>query len=118
MRSCFGLLFVVFLLSACDPVHTLYLENKTSERLYITTASRGYSYRNSDTPPTSLAPGEVMRIGHCVAHYSPRPDDIDYDYLKITSAHDTITLEGKGAIFSMLQKVKSLNWRIIIRDKY
>jgi hypothetical protein len=42
--------------------------------------------------------------------------DVSIYYLKIITATDTITLNGKGAIFSMLQKVGSKDWRIILRD--
>ena len=105
------LLFFIGLctLTSCDPVHILHLENKTGNIIFVQTARAG----QQDT----LAPGTSIKIGKCVARYNPNPSDIEPDYLRVISKSDTATLIGKTAIFSMIQKVEKLNWRIIIREK-
>jgi len=39
------------------------------------------------------------------------------DYLEIRLEHDTLKLVGQNAIFSTLQKVEKLDWRVIIRTE-
>jgi hypothetical protein len=103
--------FVIGLLGlmSCDPVHDLHLENKTDGQIFVQTKKGG----KQDT----LVAGASIKIGQCVARYNPIVSDIESDYLKIVDKTDTITLKGRNAIFSMLQKVDKLDWRIIIRDK-
>ncbi len=107
----FRLIYFVGLLglTSCDPVHSLYFENQTTGKILIQTKRNGYF----DT----LSTGSTFEIGHCTARYTPKIDDIDIDYMRIIADSDTLTMTGKTAIFSMLQKVESLNWRIIYRDK-
>ena len=104
-------LFVIGLIGliGCDPVHVLHLENKTDKEIFVQTVRGG----KQDT----LAPGESIRIGESVARYDPEVSDIEIEYLRVITKTDTITLIGNTAIFSMLQKVEKLNWRIIIREK-
>lgn len=73
--------------------------------------SHGLKMYNVDLPP-----GQLMPIGTVVARYNPQPDDIEIEYLEIRMSKDTMRLHGKGAIFSALQKVDKLDWRIIARD--
>ena len=99
----------LFGLTSCDPVHTLYLENQANHNILVQT-EKGGKYH-------TLFMDSVIRIGHCVAHYEPRLDDMEIEYLKIVSNSDTVVLPEKTAIFSMLKKVGSLDWRIIYKDK-
>ncbi len=96
-------------LTSCDPIHNLYFENQMTSKIFIQTERNG----NFDT----LSTGSTFKIGNCVARYTPKVEDIEIDYLKIIANSDTLTMTGKPAIFSMLQKVENLNWRIIYRDK-
>lgn len=102
-------ILVIFGLTGCDPVHTLYIENQTNENIFLQT--------KKDGKYDMLSTGSKIKIGNCVAHYNPRVDDIETEYLKIVLKSDTTVLTGKIAIFSMLQKVGKLNWKIIFRDK-
>jgi hypothetical protein len=119
-----GLLSLV----ACDPVHSLRLENKTNEKIEIlyypdldiqNLGDRQIKKVNNgqEMNSVSLDSAETIRIGNVTARYNPKPSDIDLDYLEIRMNQDTLKLTGKNAIFSTLQKVDKLDWRIIIRTE-
>lgn len=110
-------------------MHQLTLENKSSDKIeviyYPALDSRQI---NNKTPETIEIKGrkmdrifldssETILIGTVVAMYTPKPDDIDVQYLEIRFDQDTISLTGKNAILTAIQKVGKLNWRIIINEK-
>lgn len=117
----------LLLMTSCDPVHDLRLENRTNNRIEvvfsptldnqdlgdkeITKINLGGRELNSVT----LDSAETIRIGNVTARYNPRPNDIDLDYLEIRMQADTLRLIGKTAIFTTIQKVEKLDWRLIIR---
>ena len=102
-------LIEIFGLLACDPVHSLYLENQTNHQILIQTTQQN----KYDT----LLAGSSIEIGKCIAHYEPRLDDIDINYLKIVSNSDTVVYPDKAAIASRLEKIGNLDWRIIFKEK-
>jgi hypothetical protein len=120
-------LTLLLLMTSCDPVHDLILENRTNKRIEvlfsptldnqdlgnkdITKVYFGGRELNSAT----LDSAETMRIGNVTARYNPRPNDIALDYLEIRMQADTLRLIGKTAVFTTIQKVKKLDWRLIIR---
>lgn len=58
-----------------------------------------------------------MRIGDVVARYTPQLDDVELDFLEIHIESDTMKLIGKKSIFSSIQEVDKLDWRLVIKDK-
>lgn len=62
-----------------------------------------------------LDSAETLKIGNVVAAYTPTADDVDLDYLEIRNGQDTIRLTGKRAILSTIQKIKSLDWRLVVK---
>ena len=108
-KRTFLLVLISFLcLTGCDWIFYLVLENKTYAKVLIQTEKDG----KFDT----LYPNHTIKIGSCVNTTTPKMKNVSLNYLKIITSTDTITLNGKGAIFSMLQKVESKDWRIILRD--
>jgi hypothetical protein len=118
----------IFGLTSCDPVHQLKLDNETSKSVTVIfkplidiapTGSKIESFEmNGFTyAKTVLDSGQVMQIGNVVARYNPRPDDVELDFLEIHIGNDTMKLIGKKSIFSAIQKVDKLDWRLIIKDK-
>ena len=113
----------------CDPVHDLKLENKTTgniDILYSPTLdlqelegrqSSEVKFDGLALNLVTLEPTKTIRIGQVSARYNPKPSDIYLDYLEIRLEHDTLRLVGQNAIFSTLQKVDKLDWRIIIRTE-
>jgi hypothetical protein len=112
---------------SCDPTHDLKLENLTGnsiEVLYSLNSRVDYFGKNKteiveingrELNKIKLDSAEILRIGNVVASYVPRTEDIYIDYLEIQSGSDTIKLTGKHAILSTIQKVKRLDWRLIIK---
>jgi hypothetical protein len=90
---------------ACDPVHGIYLVNKSPNIIVIQVERKA----KFDT----LNVEQSILIGKCVAHYEPRINDIELNYLKIISKTDTIELLDKNSIFARVKKIKSLKWRLI-----
>ena len=88
-------LTVLSLLTSCDPVHSLKLENKTSEKIEVLfypdldnqelgdkeTTKINFNGRELNT--VTLDSAETIRIGTVTARYNPRPDDVDLDYLEV-----------------------------------
>ena len=112
-------------LTSCDPVHQLRLDNETSKpvvviyRPFVDTAPGGESFDVNGVTYAKvvLDSGQVMSIGTVVARYTPRPNDVALDFLEICIDNDTMKLVGKKSIFSAIQKVGNLDWRIVIKDK-
>ncbi|WP_207429910.1 hypothetical protein [Sabulibacter ruber] len=126
MRYLVILLFSVALFS-CDPVHNLTLNNQSGNAIEVL-------YRPSlDDIPTdgiqiekeeiqgqqldkiTLDSAEILRIGRVTAMYTPTADDVELDYLEIRNGQDTIRLTGKRAILSTIQKIESLDWRLVVK---
>lgn len=117
--------FLLVLIS-CDPTLDLKLENQTGnsiEVLYSQNSRVDYFGKNKteiveingrELNKIKLDSAEILRIGTVVASYVPRTEDIYIDYLEIHSGSDTIKLTGKHAILSTIQRVKRLDWRLII----
>lgn len=111
----------------CDPVHVIRLENKTSQNLEVVLAdlpgldakvpdAETVLYRNRKMLRIVVKPGEFLPLGNVVARYQPRALDIDTDFLEIRKpTGDTISLIGKGAIFSLVIKEGRLDWRLLVR---
>lgn len=120
---------ILLLLSSCDPVHHLKLENKTNKRIEVIfypaldTQNLGdkevikINFSGRESSSVILDSAETIRIGTVTARYNPRPNDIDVDYLEIRMQADTLRLIGKTAIFTTIQKVEKLDWRLIIRSE-
>ena len=120
-------LIILLILTSCDPVHTLNLENRTKGKIeiiyYPTLENRqlgnktpeAIELRGQKMNKITLDSGENMPIGTVVAMYLPSATDIDLDYLEIRYGQDTIRLTGKNAILTTIQKVKKLDWRLIVR---
>jgi hypothetical protein len=115
-------------LTSCDPVHQLRLYNETNKpivviyRPLVDIAPTGSKIESFDVNGVTYAKvvldsGQVMRIGNVVARYTPRPDDVELDFLEVCIDNDTMKLIGKKSIFSAIQKVDKLDWRLIIKDK-
>ncbi len=120
-------LTVLTTLTSCDPSHDLIIDNQTGnpiEVLYSQSAEMNYSDTNKkeflkingrDLNKIFLDSAETLRIGVVNARYIPIAENIDIDYLEIRNGSDTIKLIGKHAILSTIQKVKKLDWRLIIK---
>jgi len=117
----------LLVLMSCDPTHDLKLENQTGnsiEVLYSQNSEVAYFGKNKteiveihgqELNKIKLDSAETLKIGTVIASYVPRTEDIYVDYLEIHSGSDTIKLTGKHAILSTIQKVKRLDWRLIIK---
>ena len=119
-------LIILLTLTSCDPVHTLTLENKTKSKIeiiYYPTLERqldnkipeAIELRGQKMNKITLDSAETMSIGTVVAMYIPSAHHIDLDYLEIRYGQDTIRLTGKNAILTTIQKVKKLDWRLIVK---
>ncbi|AEE52300.1 hypothetical protein [Haliscomenobacter hydrossis] len=120
-------LIILVILTSCDPVHTLNLENRTKGKLEIiyyptlenrqlgNNAPEAIELRGQKMNKITLDSAETMPIGTIVAMYMPSANDIDLDYLEIRYGQDTIRLIGKNAILTTVQKVKKLDWRLIVK---
>jgi hypothetical protein len=124
----FLLTALLLVLSSCDPVHDLHLENQTSKsviviyRPLIEIAPTGRKIesirRNNITyAKVVLGSGEKMRIGNVIANYIPEVDDVELEFLEICMERDTMKLIGKKSILSAIQEVDKLDWRLVLRDK-
>jgi len=119
----------LIILTSCDPVHDLKLENKSNKKIDVIYSPTldGQELEGQQATEikvdgrtlnmVTLDPTKTIRIGHVSARYNPRPSDIHLDYLEIRLEHDTLKLVGQNAIFSTLQKVEKLDWRVIIRTE-
>lgn len=125
---CFLTVVLSAILISCDPVHDLRLENKTDNKIdVIYSPALDLQELNGHEPTgievngqkmnlVTLAPSETIRIGHVVASYNPKPYHIHVEYLEVRLGTDTLRLIGRNSIFSTIQKVESLDWRLIIRN--
>ena len=120
--------FLILGLTSCDPVHSIKLDNQTSEPVVVIYRPLIYNApigRNSESfaangvtyAKTVLDSGQMMPIGHVVARYTPRPEDVEVDFLEVCIGNDTMKLIGKKSIYSAIQKVHMLDWRLIIKDE-
>ncbi|MEP7264015.1 MAG: hypothetical protein ABI772_05945 [Bacteroidota bacterium] len=82
------------------------LGNKTPEAI---------DFRGQKMNKITLDSAETISIGTVVAMYTPSANNIDLNYLEIRYGQDTIRLTGKNAIFSTIQKVEKLDWRLIVK---
>jgi hypothetical protein len=117
----------LLLMTSCDPVHDLKLENRTNKSIEVIFSPtldnqdlgdkeiKKISFSGRELNSVTLDSAETIRIGNVTARYNPRPNDIDLDYLEIRMEVDTLRLIGKTAIFTTIQKVEKLDWRLIIR---
>ncbi len=120
-------LTVLLLMTSCDPVHDLRLENRTNKRIEVIFSPTldnqdlgdkeitKINFGGRELSSVTLDSAEIIRIGTVTARYNPRPNDIDLDYLEIRMQADTLRLFGKTAIFTTIQKVEKMDWRLIIR---
>lgn len=118
---------IILLFFGCDPVHNLHLENRSEsviEVIYyppldnynqIEQHITQLKWREKTMNKLSLYPDQLIPIGSVIARYVPDAKDIDLDFLEIRQNEDTIRLIGKRAIFMGIQKVKKLDWRLIVR---
>jgi hypothetical protein len=117
------------ILLGCDPVHSLRLENKTNKNIDVIYSpeldrqelegqqATEIQVNGRKVNIVTLEPTKAIRIGRVTARYDPEPTDIHLRYLEIRFEKDTLKLVGRNAIFSTLQKVDKLDWRMIIRTK-
>ena len=128
IKNIFLIILTILGLASCDPVHDLKLDNQTSKpivviyRPLIDIAPIGSKIESIDIKGVSyskivLNSGQNMRIGNVVARYTPQPEDVELDFLEVCIDNDTMKLIGKKSIFSAIQKVGKLDWRLIIKDK-
>jgi hypothetical protein len=122
-------LTVLLLMTSCDPVHDLRLENRTNKRIEVIFSPTldnqelgdkeitKINFDGRELSSVTLDSAETIRIGTVTARYNPRPNDIDLNYLEIRMQADTLRLIGKTAIFTTIQKVEKLDWRLIIRSE-
>ena len=116
------------LMTSCDPVYEIKLENRTKNRievLFSPTLDNLDTENNEITKislngrlqinSVTLNPAEMIKIGTIYARYNPELNDIYLEYLEIRMQTDTLRLIGKMAIFSTIQKIKNLDWRLVIR---
>ena len=77
--------------ASCDPVHNLKLDNQTNKPIIVIYGPlfdialkenkiESFDINGVKYAKTVLDSGQVMRIGHVVARYTPRPDDVDFDF--------------------------------------
>jgi hypothetical protein len=126
-RKTILILLIILGLTSCDPVHQLKLYNETSNpivviyRPLIDIAPTGSKIESFDVTGVTYAKvvldsGQYMRIGNVVARYTPISDDVELDFLEVCiDNNDTLKLIGKKSIFSAIQKVDKLDWRLIIK---
>jgi hypothetical protein len=115
------------IMTGCDPVHSLKLENKTNNRIEVVffptldnqdlgnKEATKVNLNGREFNSVILNSAETIRIGMVTARDNPTPNDIGLDYLEVRMQADTLKLIGKTAIFTTLQKVEKLDWRLIIR---
>lgn len=127
LKSYIFILTLITILTSCDPVHELTLENRTNETIEVIYQPYLDSRMlNGKQPVKEIIQGqemnklildsnETIRIGTVTAMYTPSATDIDLDYLEVRYSSDTIKLTGKNAILTTIQKVEKLDWRLIIK---
>jgi hypothetical protein len=118
-------LSILFALAGCDPSHTLKLENQSTgkiELLYYPSLDHTGNSRpervniNGKTlDKITLDSAGTIQIGAVHGMYTPSALNIELDYLEIRYKQDTIRLTGKNAILTTIQKVGSLDWRILVK---
>lgn len=120
-------LTVLTTMSSCDPVHNLRIENRAEKTIEILYSPNLNEFKNATIKADSivfngrhlkrlfLADSETLVIGTIYMRSTPLAKNIDIDYLEIRNGPDTLRLIGKHAILATLQKVKKLDWRLIIK---
>ena len=121
-----ALAFMTFL-TGCDPIHHLKIENKTDRQVEVLYSPSldpnqlgnlkvdSIEFNGKKLYRLFLAYSETMQIGTVTMRFTPEAKDINLDYLEIRNGTDTIRLIGKHAILTTIQKVKKLDWRLIIK---
>lgn len=121
------ILTLLIVLTSCDPVHDLTLENRTNQTIevmyqpYLDTRqlkgkeSKKINIQGKKMYMVALDSSETITIGTVAAMYIPSANDIDLDFLEVRYGSDTIRLTGKNAILKTIQKVEELDWRLIIK---
>lgn len=121
------LIIIILLIMSCDPVHDLLLENSTKNSIeilfYPELSENALPKKNIETIEHKglemykliLNQNKKIIIGTAIARYTPSAHSIDLDYLEVRNEKDTIVLVGKNAILSAIQKVKKLDWRLIVK---
>jgi hypothetical protein len=120
-------LTVLTTMTSCDPVHNLRVENQADRPVEILYSPNLNEFKNETIKADSivfngrhlkrlfLADSETIIIGTVYMRFTPLAKDIDIDYLEIRNGSDTLRLIGKHAILTTLQKVKKLDFRLIIK---
>lgn len=120
-------LIILVTLIGCDPVHTLSLENRTKNKIEIiyypplgnrqlgNKTPEEFNFIGQKMNKIFLDSAERISIGTVIAMYTPSAKDVDLDYLEIRNGNDTIRLIGKNAILTTIQKIKKLDWRLIVK---
>ena len=118
---------LLFSLTSCDPVFDLKLENQTNKKIEVTYYPKldtleleGHKQETKEEGGREmykviLNPNQTMSIGRVYNHNTPNLADVYPDYLEVKFGNDIITLNGKNAIYTTLQKVEKLDWRIVIK---
>jgi hypothetical protein len=121
-------IFISMLFVSCDPGHDIKLENQTTKAVQLIyypqlgeqelgqhkTTEIKYQGRIMHT--ISLSPSESIEIGHVFGRYTPNSNDIDLEFVEIRSENDTLKLVGKSSIYSTIQMIEKLNWRLVIKN--
>lgn len=127
IRTYIFILSLFTVLTSCDPVHELTLENRTNQAIEVVYQPYLDNRQLNGLEPekiiihgqemnmVTLDSGETITIGTVTAMYTPSASDIDLEYLEIRYGSDTLRLTGKNAILTTIQKVKKLDWRLIIK---
>lgn len=127
LRTYIFILTLFTVLTSCDPVHDLTLENKTDKIVKVIyqpyldsrhlkgKEPEKINIQGQELNMISLDSSETITIGTVTAMYTPSASDIDLEYLEIRYGSDTLRLTGKNAILTTIQKVEKLDWRLIIK---
>lgn len=120
-------ILAVLFFTGCDPVHDLHLENRSGsiiEVIYYPSLDQYHQiepqanqviWREKTMNKLALYPGQLIPIGSVIASHTPHVENIELEYLEVRQNEDTIRLIGKRAIFMGIQKVKKLDWRLIVK---
>ncbi|ANQ48596.2 hypothetical protein MY04_1219 [Flammeovirga sp. MY04] len=118
---------MLIILTGCDPVHDILLENNTDETIDVIyqphlnkiplngNHPENFNFQGEEMNKVTLQTNDAIIIGTVAARYNPSPNDIDLDYLEIRHRQDTIRLMGKDKIMTAIHKVEKLDWRLIIK---
>jgi len=126
IKYIFGLT-LLFSITSCDPVFDLKLGNQTNQKIeviyYPLLDTMNLEGHQQDTLVIGgkemykviLNPQQTISIGRVYNRNTPASKDLYLDHLEVKYGNDIITLNGKNEIFTKLQKVDKLDWRIQIK---